>query len=31
MTAPDFYARFREQLVKAVVGQEEAIRLCAWR
>src|SRR3979411_3002837 len=28
-TAPDFYARFREQLVKAVVGQEEAIRLCA--
>jgi len=29
MTAPDFYARFREQLVKAVVGQEEAIRLCA--
>jgi MoxR-like ATPase len=29
MSAPDFYARFREQLVKAVVGQEEAIRLCA--
>jgi len=29
MTAPDFYARFREQLVKAMVGQEEAIRLCA--
>jgi MoxR-like ATPase len=29
ITAPDFYARFREQLVKAVVGQEEAIRLCA--
>src|SRR5881628_3759448 len=28
-TATDFYARFREQLVKAVVGQEEAIRLCA--
>ena len=27
--APEFYARFREQLVKAVVGQEEAIRLCA--
>src|SRR6266851_607200 len=29
ITAPDFYARFREQLVKAVVGQEDAIRLCA--
>src|SRR4030081_1536531 len=29
ISAPDFYARFREQLVKAVVGQEEAIRLCA--
>src|SRR5260370_908899 len=29
ITAPDFSARFREQLVKAVVGQEEAIRLCA--
>src|SRR6202048_4404182 len=29
MSAPDFYARFREQLIKAVVGQEEAIRLCA--
>jgi len=28
-SAPDFYARFREQLVKTVVGQEEAIRLCA--
>jgi MoxR-like ATPase len=28
-TAPDFYARFREQLIKAIVGQEEAIRLCA--
>ncbi|HYM66985.1 MAG TPA: MoxR family ATPase [Patescibacteria group bacterium] len=27
--APDFYARFREQLIKAVVGQEEAVRLCA--
>src|SRR5258706_10531225 len=27
--APDFYARLREQLIKAVVGQEEAIRLCA--
>ncbi len=26
---PEFYARFREQLVKAVVGQEDAIRLCA--
>jgi len=29
VTAPDFYARLREQLIKAVVGQEEAIRLCA--
>ena len=29
MTAPDFYGRFREQLVKAVVGQEDAIRMCA--
>ncbi|HLZ94741.1 MAG TPA: MoxR family ATPase [Candidatus Dormibacteraeota bacterium] len=29
VSAPDFYARFREQLSKAVVGQEEAIRLCA--
>src|SRR3982075_209636 len=28
-TPPEFYARLREQLVKAVVGQEEAIRLCA--
>ncbi|HET7421431.1 MAG TPA: MoxR family ATPase [Candidatus Dormibacteraeota bacterium] len=28
-TATDFYARFREQLVKAIVGQEDAIRLCA--
>jgi MoxR-like ATPase len=28
-TAADFYARLREQLIKAVVGQEEAIRLCA--
>jgi len=28
-TATDFYARFREQLIKAIVGQEEAIRLCA--
>ncbi len=27
--APEFYAKFREQLVKAVVGQEDAIRLCA--
>src|SRR3981081_451861 len=27
--APDFYARLREQLIKAVVGQEDAIRLCA--
>src|SRR4029077_15243443 len=28
-TATDFCARFREQLAKAVVGQEDAIRLCA--
>jgi len=28
-SAPEFYDRFREQLVKAVVGQEDAIRLCA--
>jgi MoxR-like ATPase len=27
-TATDFYAKFREQLAKAVVGQDEAIRLC---
>src|SRR5258706_610254 len=27
--APVSYARLREQLIKAVVGQEEAIRLCA--
>jgi MoxR-like ATPase len=27
--ATDFYARFREQLAKAIVGQEAAIRLCA--
>ena len=29
VTPPEFYARLREQLIKAVVGQEEAIRLCA--
>src|ERR1700694_993849 len=29
LAAPEFYARLREQLIKAVVGQEEAIRLCA--
>jgi len=29
VSAPEFYARLREQLVKAVVGQEDAIRLCA--
>jgi MoxR-like ATPase len=29
LAAPDFYIRLRDQLVKAVVGQEEAIRLCA--
>ena len=28
-TATDFYSRFREQLTKAIVGQEDAIRLCA--
>ncbi|TMC90844.1 MAG: MoxR family ATPase [Chloroflexi bacterium] len=28
-TATDFYSRFREQLSKAIVGQEDAIRLCA--
>src|SRR5690348_6184489 len=28
-TATDFYARFREQLAKAIVGQQDAIRLCA--
>jgi MoxR-like ATPase len=26
---PEFYARLRDQLIKAVVGQEDAIRLCA--
>jgi MoxR-like ATPase len=29
VTATDFYARLRDQLNKAVVGQEDAIRLCA--
>jgi len=28
-TATDFFTRLREQLVKSVVGQEEALRLCA--
>src|SRR5713101_3941418 len=28
-SATDFFDRFREQLVKAIVGQEDAIRLCA--
>src|SRR5437868_10229576 len=28
-TATDFFARFREQLAKAIVGQDNAIRLCA--
>src|SRR5215467_14091985 len=27
--ATEFYARFREQLAKAIVGQDDAIRLCA--
>ena len=29
MTASEFYARFRSEAGKAVVGQEDAIRLCA--
>ena len=29
VAAPEFYSRLREQLIKAVVGQEDAIRLCA--
>ncbi len=29
VTAPDFFTRLRDQLIKAVVGQEDAIRLCA--
>src|SRR6266853_1357751 len=29
VAAPEFYAKLREQLIKAVVGQEDAIRLCA--
>jgi MoxR-like ATPase len=29
VSAPQFYARFYEQLAKAVVGQQDAIRLCA--
>jgi len=29
VSAPDFYTRLRDQLIKAVVGQEDAIRLCA--
>src|SRR5256714_12592722 len=29
MTASDFYARFRSEAAKAVVGQEDAVRLCA--
>src|SRR2546423_5240831 len=28
-TATDFFDRFREQLAKAIVGQDNAIRLCA--
>src|SRR5947209_18959878 len=28
-TATEFFARFREQLAKAIVGQDDAIRLCA--
>ena len=29
IAAPEFFARFREQLAKTIVGHEEAIRLCA--
>lgn len=29
VAAPEFFARFREQLAKTIVGHEEAIRLCA--
>jgi MoxR-like ATPase len=29
LRATEFYARFREEAIKAVVGQEEAVRLCA--
>src|SRR5207245_499825 len=29
MKAADFYARFRSEASKAIVGQEEAVRLCA--
>src|SRR6266487_2854275 len=29
MKAADFYARFRSEAAKAIVGQEEAVRLCA--
>jgi MoxR-like ATPase len=29
MKAADFYARFRSEAAKAVVGQDEAVRLCA--
>src|SRR4029077_4657840 len=29
MNAADFYARFRSEASKAVVGQDEAVRLCA--
>ena len=29
MKAADFYARFRSEAAKAIVGQDEAVRLCA--
>ncbi|HYY46945.1 MAG TPA: AAA family ATPase, partial [Candidatus Angelobacter sp.] len=29
MTAADFFARFKSEAQKAIVGQDEAIRLCA--
>src|SRR3979411_409572 len=29
VSAPEFYAKLRDQLIKGVVGQEDAIRLCA--
>ena len=29
MTASDFYTRFREQVARVIVGQDEVVRLCA--
>ena len=28
MKAADFYARFRTEVAKAIVGQDDAVRLC---